>query len=349
MQDSRKHIGIDSVLLKQEYASRGNTFTRKGLIGIGLEVSNPEKFGKNYEKCFSKLMVEEGIESQRPFYCAWDLKEMLGLRNDIHQEIKILEKIKQDTLGLVDCVHFFYTYIFHFKEISVFGSTKHYRKIPLASNNEGTQDFYDLIASAYPIYCAWKLQNDGMIPEIHSDNFQGRKCPAWFLLDKQRLKIFYQGDRCNPLISAADIYTRLMKLRMVENKHCYLENEVDSLLKKEFKNNAKKHFLGSKYLKELSPNETQRIKTGKNISHPIYFISKENPDDEAETMTIEQSPKFNEALKEIVQKGGCFKYYEKGNDCNLIKKGDKFIPFGEKGKKELMLLEAGKYPITEFK
>jgi len=50
-----------------------------------------------------------------------------------------------------------------------------------------------------------------------------------------------------------------------------------------------------------------------------------------------------------VQKGGCFKYYEKGNDSRLIRKGDKFLYFGEKGKKEFERLVALNYPIAELK
>ncbi len=343
-----KHIGIDSVLLKQQWNHLGKNLSRKGLIGVGIEVSNLDKFKKNYEKIFSELMDEHEIESDKPFYCAWDLKETLGL-DDIHQEIKILETIKRNTIDLADRVHFFYTYVFGFKEISIFGNTPYHKRIPLASNDEKTQDFYDLISSAYPVNCAWKLQLDDISTEIYSDNFQGRKCPAWFLLQKDRVKIFYQGDRCHHLISAADIYTRLMKLRMIPNRYCYLEKEVNSLLKNEFGQDNTKHYLGKKYLKEISPNDTQRIKTGKFIAHPICLIAKEDPKDEAETKTIENSPKFNKALKEIAQKGGCFKYYEKGNDSRLIKKGDKFLHFGEKGKREFELLTAGNYPIAEFK
>jgi len=338
-------VGIDSVVLKQK-PLRFKRNERKSLIGVGVEVKNIEKFKQECEKAFEQIFDEFGCEFKRPVYCSRDFLEIFQINDDIIAEINLLEKFKNLVLDQVDKVHFFYTYFFKIDQISVFGASPNYKKVPV-SGKKGEQDFFDIIGSSYPMYCAWKLQKN-FGGEIFVDNFQGRVSPAWSLISREKFNVLFHGDKCNHLVATADIFTRLLKLKLFPNDICFLEKEVNTLCEGEFGKKYETHFLGEKYLKNIAPNESKRIITHKLIGHPVYFIAKEDSEDIDEQKVIESSPTFNKIVKKISTSKGCFKYYEKGNDERIMKKGDFFVCFGAKGEEQYNKLKKLGYEIEKF-
>ncbi len=330
-------IGIDSLLLKQKYKQGFRQFERKGLIGVGVEVKDLDKFNTNYQKILQDLHDSNGCANEKPVCCSRDLIESFEFDN-ISDEIRTLEEIKSKVLPFVHKVHFCYSYIFGLTEVSIYGATPNYKKIPVNSHTRGVQDFYDLLEPTYAMHCAWAIQQNNQSSKLFLDNFQSRLSPSWDLLKKDNLRIYYQGDRCNFLISLADMFTRLMKLKMYPALDCFLLDGIERITAAEFGEKVELHFLGKKYLKEIVPNDTKKVFTHKLIAHPMFFIAKESSNDSAEIKSIESSPIFNKIIRECVEKDGCFKYYEKGNDEKLMKDIDYFIAFGEKGEESLKKL-----------
>lgn len=327
-------IGIDSVLLTQKIPRFfGSTILRKGLIGVGIEVKDLEKFGKKYSVVLRDLFEKFDLRQRFPVYCSFDIAKLLESR-PTGTERKFLTEFKDVLLPEIAQVHFFYTYLFGLKsnEISIFGATQYYKKIPLISKDEKTQDFYDLIAHSYPMLCAWELHSPEKKEEFLLDHFQGRLSPAWDELYSANFFVYHKGDKSNPLISVADIFTRLIKFEMLPNQKCFLLEEINKI-GAIFPEKFVPHFIGKKRLNKIVPHDTAQIDTNRFLKHPIFFIAKETPQDDEEEVIIEQSPLFESIVKKCSESNGCFKYFNSSTDCQNIKSGDFFSYYGEKGEK----------------
>lgn len=343
-------VGIDSVLLTQQFARRlRQPILRKGLLGVGVETGNLEKFRQTYQESLSKLFEEFHETVQRPVYCARDLVGALGF-DTLEKEEAALTVFKDAVLPAIDNVHFFYTFIFGLEGglVSIYGQSNEYKKIPLISKTKDIQDFYDLIANTYPMLCAWELRNYKNTGTLFLDNFQGRVCPAWIEIGKTTdVLIYYKGDQCNELISTADILLKLIKIKMIQNKSAFLKTEIEKFGAL-FNGKIKNYFMGKQCLNKITPHLPSRIKARNLVKHPIAYLVKENPQDEGEESTIENSPLFNEVIKKVNSINGCAKYFHPNDDSQNIKKGDIFVSFGKRGDQIIENLKRLKYSIEKF-
>lgn len=342
-------IGIDSVLLTQQFPRAfRQPISRKGLLGIGVETSDLEQFNESYSKSLSDLFKQNGHEIKRPVYCAREIASVLGFET-LEEELLALSNFKDSLLPAIDKVHFFYTYIFGLKEglVSIYGQSPKYDRIQLTSQDKGVQDFYDLISNAYPALCAWELRQCKNTSTLLLDNFQGRVCPAWLELGAaQDTLVYYKGDQCNELISAADILLRLIKIKMIPNKACFLKVEIDKIAEL-FGKKTQLYFIGKQCLGKITPHVPSRMKSQHLVKHPIAYLIKENPQDDGEESIIENSPLFNDIIKKINSDGGCAKYFHP-DDSKEIKEGDRMVSFGKRGDQIFEKLKRGKYPIEKF-
>ncbi len=343
-------VGIDSVLLTQQFARRlRQPILRKGLLGVGVETSDLEQFNETYSKSLSELFKQNGQEIKRPVYCAREIASILGFET-LEEELSVLSNFKDSLLPAIDNVHLFYTFIFGLKEglVSIYGHSPNYVRIPLTSQDKSIQDFYDLISNTYPMLCAWELRNYKNTSTLFLDNFQGRVCPAWLELgNAQDILVYYKGDQCNKLISAADILLRIIKIKMIPNKACFLKSEIEKIAGV-VGNKTQVYFIGKQCLNKITPHVPSRMKPHRLVKHPIAYLAKENPKDEGEESIIENSPLFNDIVKRINSGDGCAKYFHPDDDSREIKQGDQLVSFGKRGDQIIEKLKRLKYPIDKF-
>jgi len=340
-------IGIDTVLLTQEKRTMFQML-RKGLLGIGIEVDDFSTFKQLYKNSMQKLFQEYGKDFTRPVYCANDLTNIFGYKT-IDEEYKVLERFKDFISSGITKVHFFYTYFFGLKNnlVSIYGSSANYSKIPLVSADKNVQDFYDLIANSYPLICAWKLRKNEISSKLFLDHFQGRVSPAWeCLANSPAISVYYKGDQCHELISTADIFVKLIKIKMIPDISCFNKSNIESLSQL-LGANCEIHFMGKKYLREMAPHSPSQIKCDRLIKHPIFFLVKEDPKDEGEETIIKNSPLFNEVIKNVNSLDGCLKYYHP-DDTRIILPGDKLVSFGKRGDYIFSKLTKLGYKIDKF-
>src|SRR3989344_357005 len=343
-------IGIDSVLLTQKKERRlRKSIVSKGLLGLGVEVNDLPGFKVEYKNAMRKIFEKNNREYKRPVYCAHDLTSVFGFET-IDSEYALLHEFKELILPKIEKIHFFYTYIFGLKDnlVSIYGKSPAYAKIPLLSLEKEVQDFYDLISNSYPMLCAWELKNYDISAKLFLDNFQGRGSPAWSqLTGAADISVYYKGDQCHELISAADLLLKLAKIKMLPNISCFLESEIQKTGAL-FGDKFRPYFIGKRCLNQITPDSPAQIRHEHLAKHPIYYIIKENPKEEnEETTIIENSPVFDKMIKEIASLDGCFKYFHP-DDSRLIKQGDKIVAFGDRGEKKFKELEKLEYPIKKF-
>jgi len=333
------YAGFDSAEYRMQFQYRGRPHSTRGLIGIGVKSSDHAKTKKVYVSAMKSLFEKYGLRQERPAYCAAELAAIFGTAN-IDKEKEALEGFLAQILPSIDEIHLFYTYLFHFKTVTVFGADSYgSMKIPVTSNKKGEMDFYDLINPAYTMFCAWKYSFNASKDILLLDNFQGKICPAWDEFSQTtKPDLHYNGDRCNALISTADLLVRLVKLRMLEKNCRFLEGEMHLL--PEAGKKFTKHFLGSYYLRRMAPYKRTRIKTQRFAHHPIYIVIRESPKEEGEREMVEATPKFQKLLALAFEKEACVKFFDESEDTRMLTKEDGIYTYGERGKKIIKSLKA---------
>ncbi|MFH0922601.1 MAG: hypothetical protein V1811_00915 [Candidatus Micrarchaeota archaeon] len=325
--------GFDSAGYRQQMTIRGKPHLTLGLVGVGIRTEDTAAFTKAYKQALTAVFKKFGIKQGRPAYCAAELSAILGAQA-IDKEREALDLFLKDLLPAVDQVHLFYTFLFNFETVTIFGDDPDgYERIPVVSRESKVTDFYDLISPSYTMLCAWNYASDRHKDILLLDHFQGKISPAWNEFSQTtNARIYFNGDRCNALVSAADLVTRLVKLRMLENRARFLEREMDALLP-ECGKKFIKHFLGSCYLKKMVPHKRTRINCNSFVKHPCWFVVLENPEDAGERAMVEATPAFNSVLEKAFEKDGCVKFFHKDADTRIICGQDVLVSYGERGEK----------------
>ncbi|MEK6942191.1 MAG: hypothetical protein AABW85_05025 [archaeon] len=195
--------------------------------------------------------------------------------------------------------------------------------------------------------CAWELRNFGVSSKLAIDHFQGQVSPAWEeLAGGAEMAVYFKGDQCNELIATADIFVRLIKLSMVQNKLFFTKSDIKKTIKL-FGNVCVEYFIGKSCLNKITPNNPTRIRAKHLIQHPIFYLVKENPEEAEEELVIQNSPFFNKLIKKVNELGGCLKFYHP-DDTKLIKEGDYLVIFGKRGDTIFEKLINLKYAIKKF-
>ncbi|MFH1200566.1 MAG: hypothetical protein V1708_05865 [Candidatus Micrarchaeota archaeon] len=326
-------VGFDSAEYRRRFDIRDRTYLCRGLIGIGVQVEDPVAFKKAYEDAMACVFKEFKTDRKRPAYCAAEISAIFGAKT-FDREKEAIELFFNKVLPSIREINFFYTYLFHIDKVKVFGAdSEGVSEIPVISREGNAQDFYDLMASAYPMVCAWKYSVEKPKEELLLDAFQGKASPAWQeFKSKTRFRVYYNGDRCNPIISTADLITRLVKLRMLECKARFLEREMSSLLPESGKK-TKIHFLGSIYLRKMAPHKRTNIDGAANMNHPTYFIVRETPKDPEERAMIESTPAFDKILKKAFEQDAGVKFFHGDGDPRFMQEKDVLFTIGERGEK----------------
>lgn len=324
------HAGFDSAEYRRQFEVKGKTHVTRGLLGVGIRTEDVERFRGDYSKALSNVFKKYKEKQDRPAYCAAEMSAIFGSQT-INKEKEVLEQFFNEMLPSIDQVHFFYTYLFKFNQVTIFGDDPDgYERIPVMAREKGVTDFYDLIFPSYTLLCAWKYQRDLPKDQLLLDHFQGKVCPAWNeFIERTNASVYYNGDRCNALISTADLICRLLKLRMLQSRKPFIEEEMNSILP-EAKTKFIRHFLGSYYLKKMIPHKRTRINGSKLVKHPMRFMIREHPEEDEREM-VQSTPAFNKLLREAFEENGCFKFFDPSGDSRMLTKQDTILTYGERG------------------
>jgi len=340
----RRYVGIDTkrVVRKGIKLADGQTKDFNALLGVGVSVNDLDSFVKGYEKTMQGLFDKIGQKPRRPVYKAKDLNQIFYPTG-----INPLEEFLKGIADYTDALDIYYS--FFLKKDDEHGIETPYIEIyyaePIKRQRVTAIAFLDLIEESYPAYCAWEhIQN---LPKIDSkvfvDNFKIRQCHAWQeLYSHESLHITPWGDRCNHLISAADILTSAIDERLRKNnvpfKFAY--KVLPEFTSKVVINPSK----SCMYM--LSPAKDEFALLGGKITRPITYIFKFDPmifkrlyPSTDQKDFIIDSAIGDRLIVEAAKNLSAIKFYEP-TDNHRIMPDDKFLFFDEYGKKQIDFLRS---------
>lgn len=350
-QSFRPVVGFDSCRFV-----RGNF---QALMGVGVTVNDHERFRKAYDRWLDNIFDEVGLKRDKLIYKSFDLNKLFGDRI-----FEIYDQFVEETKDHIHFLDLFYSYFYPSDGHRSTDKTdfldekdernepipkfiKVYYKEPGGIETVSGIEFLDLIDHSYPLICAWDYfsRNPNTAFTARIDHFDAKPSNIWCEVLKNKhkfkLEIVYGGDKCDDIISSADILLNYLHEEIKKN-NIPLNRKTHDILHKNFNRKFETRFLGSKYLWEMTPSNKWVVNNHAFIKHPIYFVFLEGAEDFKkiypqmdERKLIEDSPFIDMLYVKAATDSGSVKYYNPNTDNRLIQKEDKFFYYDVNGRRKI--------------
>jgi hypothetical protein len=340
-------------------------FVRKdfeALMGVGVTVVDYDAFVNSYTAWIKELFSNAGFQQNKLIYKSFDLNKLFGNQIDTVYA-SFVDAVKNDIQFLDVYYSYFYPPDKHQipesgildekeeREQEHLEFIKVYYKESTGSEYVSGIKFLNLIEHAYPLICVWDYAKRNMkfSSNIYVDHFETKPSHVWedLIANKEKVKmnIIYNGDRCNYLISTADILTAYLHDE-IKKQNIFLNRQVHKILHNGFSGKFETRFLGSKYLYDIAPSNKYVVNNLPFLKHPVYFVFGEGNEDFKKTYPnteekkfLEDSPFMNEIYNQATRNNGSVKYYDPNTDNQIIQKQDKFFRYGPNGQNKIEYLK----------
>lgn len=336
------YMGIDTHYLKIEYTKNGINKSFKSLVGVGVSTKDYENFDDIYKNAIKKVLIECNSQSDKEILCNFDfLKLFKACKKPIHQ---IFFK---EIAPHIESINVFYTLFNPAIKMKWMGHKEKELKHKLAKPYLDFDEILDKVCNYFPAICIWRinkfLEDNNICCLV--DNFSLKLSDAWKEIEQKNLpiKVFFSGDKCNSLISTADIIINLLQLRLAKARKFYQYGNFRSVLP-ELNNKVFEYSISHRHYNSISPLSKKLINLRNYINHPVFYVLNENKFLDSEGLKNDDA--LNKIYNIASHKCGCVKIYDKSGDKNYIKDGDFIIYFGEEGKKFVEVLRKLNKKVT---
>lgn len=318
-----KAMGIDSLSIE-----KGKIKPMQVIVGMAVYVEDYEKFAESYSKTINTIFLKLGISPEKKIYCNYDFTKLYNIHSRPVHAMFYYEIIKH-----IDKLHICFTDIRETATMNVYGLKSKQEQLKLSSPEIEGRDILNKISHYFPLISLWKLH--GWIgqdkPEIFVDGVTAPNFEAFRSIKDTKLRIYYSGDKCNPLIATADILLKFMELELNKKKQRYnidgIKNSITMPYGKVFIYEVDKRDFRS--ISPLSKN----LNLANYVKHPLVFVLNEVTKYN-KIKDLENNPELGYPLFDFANKvGGGLKYYNPQEDGSIIGKTDYLIYFSEEGKK----------------
>ncbi len=329
--------GFDSKRIKRTTGdlknSDGTPHLFQACLGVGITVPSYSKFASAYQNIMNDLFTANGLKQERKAYKAADINGKF-----IPLGVNALETLFGKLAAEVGFVEVYYSFFFEIepdqmrqrivKPLSIgvnWGNPDRFKRV------DGLK-FLDEIEPAYPLVCAWAKQSQQKIKDpakIVVDGCSIKPCNAWkACLANPNLSIIPWGDRCNYVISCADLFAAAIDARLARTNHRLSKDLVNIF--PELKGKMGTTFIGPGWLHGLKPQDEFTVNTESKNAHPLFVLF--NPPSKIfgdhSKKILENSPLMSIALNAAVKTGGAVKFFDR-NDVGLLTEQDFLVTHNE--------------------
>lgn len=326
-------IGFDSRHFTRTAIKRdGTTGHFESEIGIGIRISDYEKFKTNYLESMKKSFEFVGLQPDYSVYCTHDLISI-----EKHDEIiaDFFKKIAKN----VERVHVFYTLFSPERnpEVKAFGRFAQKNKLKLSKPTMSYADFMSKhLMQCFPGICAWRIMRyfGTEDTQFHFDSYEGHIFEAQEELEKSDFKryVYPNGDCLNPIISTADLLLHLLDKRLTDSKQYLLFENIRPLLQ-EFGSKVLVYPITNKYLQKITPLDKVSINLRAHLKHPVFWVFKN--DRLIDATTMKTSKAYRNLMDFAASKYGCVKSFDTSSDIDYFQPGDYGVYFNEAGEETI--------------
>lgn len=351
--DDSKIIAIDSKSIKRDWETPdGAKKSFHGLIGVSLSVFQLKNFKETYEAILTELFNKYSINKAEHVYKSAQVFSIFAGRPFIADNFLTDFAIKMLQITELRFNIFFTTLetkpliqdklIRDGKTVTPedFLELQSKRIVPIYGVESGVKtitvpELLNRIENYYPIVCAWKLTDITKMKGQHFlvDFFEGEESRAWNeLVTYNKVNTITKGDNCNAYISATDMILRAIDRQLIRYGKLLREDDLWYIINS-FTNNLSNINIiriwnpDLYYIKPIKPIQIQPKFF---VKHPIIFVFNEN-ETKGERKELENSPIMIELYHRAYELNGGIIFYESGFSTSLMKDGDLFVSYGQKG------------------
>lgn len=331
-------IGIDSISIKIESTKGGTeapSTVYRTILGVGVITNDYDKFQIKYSNTLDKIFKTLSyVERTKKIYCNYDFKEIYNKYGyPIHS--LFLKEMANDIASL----HIFYTVIPKSAKMFAYGKLEKAVKHKLSERELDFDKILNKTNAYFPLVGVW-CKRDYLrenVSEIYLDGITPITFDGWNNIKDMPIKIFFTGDRCNALISTADILVYLIKQRLQSGRLRYELENFPKILP-ELKNKIDVFTIGKPAFKYISPTDNKNLNINNHLNHPIIFLFK---DESAHITTeiVEGLEGYSKVYDFASKINGSVKFFDKQGDKGKIKKGDYLVYFTDDGEKSVKIIK----------
>jgi len=323
-------IGIDSKLFSIDFVKLSNenkSFT--SMVGVAITTDDSKKLRANFEKISKSVFSELGIETDRKILSSYEILEKTG--GDMEAHRRIFNALRNESIK----INVFYT-TFNQKripKIKVFGR--------IGTRELTVDEFYDShLTNAFNHVCAWRLLDywSKNKATFYIDKFFTYTTGAWEQIKNENIFILQNGDKCNPLICAADITLVYLESELKSRRRSLYPNCIkDALGYHDNTNNSRIYIdiICNKHLPQITPLEKKNMNLDAFMKHPCFFLIKAVKTDIHLDVILSNSDNL---LNKVYEVHGSICFFHERSHKNAMHDGDFLIYFDEEGKRNAELL-----------
>jgi len=334
------YIGIDTHYLKLEYSKNGEIKSFKSLVGVGISTRDFKAFSQAYDEAIKSTLSECNVSSERKILCNFDFLKINEMtKKPVHQIF--FKKIAPH----IESINVFYTLCNPNVKMRWMGHKEKELKHKLSKPHLNFDEILDKIANYFPAICVWRIQDFLRENNISCllDHFSLKQCDAWKEIKDMSINVFFSGDKCNPLISTADIVIKLLQLRLAKERKFYQYGNFRKVLP-ELNEKVYEYSISHRHYNAISPLSKKLINLRDYVQHPIFYILNES--NFIDSNELKNDPALDKIYNLAAEKCGCVKVYNKKEDKKHIKNGDYIVYFTEEGKKFVEMLKGMKRRVN---
>jgi hypothetical protein len=319
-------VGFDAKDFRR-VGGKGNEFF--ALIGVGVEVPDPAVLQEHLTDALGEAFDKRGHELTRSVHKRMHLLRLFGPDEGVRATSEVIHAIA----GQIARITVFYTIIQPWKVPQIWTY-----KRDRTWGAETPLDFMHQLSASYVHVSAWKYTDGGRADgkNLSLDGFQGQQTEAWDELCQRELRVYYRGDTCNPVLSAADLIVATIDEEVGRNR--FGDESIERALRAlNLGIPWTSEYIGIPHLKWIKPYTRKMIDTTRYLAHPVYYILSEdrpeNLNNKQARMQLELSPLYGQVADAACDSDGCVKLYDATEDIGgLTRRGARVIYYGEKGR-----------------
>ncbi len=170
---------------------------------------------------------------------------------------------------------------------------------------------------------------------VFCDNFYTRTTGAWDeIKDYPNLFILPNGDKCNHLISTADIFLRFLDYQLKSRNGYWLE-EIEKALNLTLGEKLYIHTISNKHYSDITPLDARDIDLNSMHVHPIYYLMLPSPRSLKLDVILQNCPNL---MNEVCSKGGSICAFNGNAPMQYLETNDVLITFDERGENDAKIL-----------
>ena len=326
-------IGIDSILVKKEWVhpTTGEQKSFKCVLGCGISTKNYSEFKDLYDNAIDATLKSCGIKKDKFIYCNYDFSKIFAQCG-----IPIHQIFWRNIAPSIEAVNIFYTLFKKDYTPLAFGRLE--RELKHKLSNE-VLNFNELVEkhlnNYFPYICVWRIKDflskNGITPML--DSFQGKITEAWEEISHIPIHVYPSGDKCNPLISTADIALQLVELRLNRQKKFIQYGNFRSILP-EMNNKVYEYSISGYHYRKIIPLHSKNIRVKDRYKHPIVFVFKDK-NQFISSEALKNEPTMDTIFTFANMLDGCVKFFKSEEDTQLIQNGDYAVYFSDEGKRAI--------------